>query len=533
MSAGGYDYVIIGGGSAGCVLANRLSEMDGAQILLIEAGGRDTNPYIHMPVGFAKMTQGPLTWGFNTVPQKNANNREIPYAQARVLGGGSSINAEVFTRGNPVDYDRWANEEGCEGWSFAEIQKYFVRSEGNTILADDWHGTDGPLGISNIQNPQPMTRAFVQSCQQRGMPYNPDFNGPKQEGAGVYQTNTLNAKRCSAAVGYLHPVLNRPNLSLESNCLVTRVMFEGNRAVGVEYKKGNELKQVRAASEVIMTSGAIGSPKMMMLSGIGPEDELKKHGIDVVHHLPGVGENLNDHFGIDIVAELTGHYSLDKYQKPHWMVWAGLQYWLFKSGPVTSNVVEGGAFWYADQNAPVPDLQFHFLAGAGAEEGVPSVPKGSSGITLNSYTVRPKARGSVKLRSADPADNPLVDPNFLGHPDDLKTSVEGVKISREIFEQKALQKYIHKIHFPDDEVKTQADFEAYARQYGRTSYHPTCTCKMGVDEMAVVDPQMRVHGIDGLRICDSSTMPSLVGSNTNAPTIMMAEKASDMIKGNR
>ncbi|WP_170406328.1 GMC family oxidoreductase [Ruegeria arenilitoris] len=532
MAESGYDYIIVGGGSAGCVLANRLTEDSAVRVLLLEAGGKDSHPLIHMPVGFAKMTDGPHTWGFTTVPQVNANNREIPYAQGRVIGGGSSINAEVFTRGNPIDYDRWANEEGCEGWAFKDIQKYFVLSERNAILSGDWHGTEGPLGVSNLDAPQKMTRAFVRSCQEAGIPYNPDFNGPVQEGAGVYQTTTWNAKRCSAAVGYLKPALSRPNLTLETGCQVHCVVIEGGRATGVEYDQGGQMCKARADHEVLVTSGAIGTPKLMLLSGVGPAVHLREHGIEVKQDLPGVGENLNDHFGIDIVAELNGHHSLDKYNKPHWAVWAGMQYYLFGSGPVASNVVEGGAFWYGDKSAPVPDLQFHFLAGAGAEAGVPSVPKGSSGITLNSYTVRPKARGTVRLRSNRIEDMPLVDPNFLGHPDDLKTSVEGVKHSVEIFRQKSLQKYIRQIRFPDDSVKTQADYEAYARQYGRTSYHPTCTCKMGVDEMAVVDPQMRVRGIDGLRICDSSAMPSLIGSNTNAPTIMMAEKASDMIRGN-
>ena len=533
MAEAGFDYVIVGGGSAGCVLAARLTEDSSARVLLLEAGGKDNHPLIHMPVGFAKMTTGPHTWGFNTVPQVHANNREIPYAQARVIGGGSSINAEVFTRGNPADYDRWARDEGCEGWSFKEVQQCFLRSEGNTILSGDWHGTDGGLGVSNIPDPQPMTRAFVQSCQELGIPYNPDFNGGTQAGCGVYQTTTKDYRRCSAARGFLKPVMDRPNLTVETGCQVSRIEFIGNRASGVEYTRGGDPRRVRAESEVIVTSGAIGTPKLMMLSGVGPAAHLKEHGIDVVQDLPGVGENLNDHFGIDIVAELTGHYSLDKYNKWHWAALAGIEYLAFKSGPITSNVVEGGAFWFSNQDAGIPDLQFHFLAGAGAEAGVPSVPKGSSGITLNSYTVRPKARGTVRLRSADPGDTPLIDPNFLGHPDDLKTSVEGVKISREIFSQPSLQKHIRQIRFPDDSVKTQAEFEAYARQYGRTSYHPTCTCKMGTDEMAVVDPQCRVRGLDGIRICDSSIMPSLIGSNTNAPTIMIAEKASDMIRGNR
>lgn len=525
-----FDYVIVGGGSAGCTLAARLTEDKDVRVLMLEAGGQDRHPLIHMPVGFAKMTDGPHTWGYTTVPQVHANNREIPYAQARVIGGGSSINAEVFTRGHPSDYDRWAKEEGCEGWSFAEIQAYFLRSEGNTLLAGPWHGTEGPLGVSNIAHPQSVTRDFVLSCQQAGIPYNPDFNGPVQEGCGVYQTNIKDAKRCSAAVGYLRPALGRSNLQLETGCQADRILIEGKRAVGVSYITKDGPQKVYADREVIVTSGAIGTPKLMMLSGIGPADHLRQHGIEVVQDLAGVGENLNDHFGIDIVAELNGHQSLDKYGKPHWAAWAGLQYYLFGTGPVASNVVEGGAFWYSDKNLAVPDVQFHFLAGAGAEAGVPSVPSGSSGITLNSYTLRPKARGSVKLRSNKLADAPLVDPNFLGHPDDLKTSVEGIKLSVEIFRQQSLQKSIRRIRFPDNKVRTQADFEAYARQYGRTSYHPTCTCKMGVDAMAVVDPQLRVHGIENLRICDSSAMPSVVGSNTNAATIMMAEKAADMMR---
>jgi len=531
MARAEYDFIIVGGGSSGCVLANRLSEDPDVKILLLEAGGKDNHPYIHMPVGFSKMTAGPRTWGFNTVPQKHANNREIPYAQGKVLGGGSSINAEIFTRGHPDDYDRWA-EEGAEGWAFQDIQKYFLRSEGNSVLSGDWHGTEGPLGVSNLQDPQEMTRAFVRSCQELGLPYNPDFNGAKQEGCGFYQLTVRNARRCSAAVAYLRPAMARPNLTVLTRVQVNRILIENKRAVGVEYHSGGGVKQSYASSEILLTSGAIGTPKLMMLSGIGPAAHLSSVGIDCVHDLPGVGENLNDHFGIDIVAELNGHYSLDKYQKPHWMLWAGAQYLLFKSGPVTSNVVEGGAFWYADQAQSKPDLQFHFLAGAGAEEGVPSVPAGSSGITLNSYTLRPKARGTVRLRSGNPADAPLVDPNYLGHPDDLKTSAEGVKISVEMFKQSSLQKYVRQMRFPDDSVKTQKQYEDYARQYGRTSYHPVGTCKIGVDDMAVVAPDLRVHGLDGLRICDSSVMPSLIGSNTNAPTIMIGEKAADLIRGN-
>ena len=285
-----YDYVIVGGGSAGCVLANRLSDNSDARILLLEAGGQDNHPLIHMPVGFAKMTDGPHTWGLTTTPQVHANNREIPYAQGRVLGGSSSINAEVFTRGNPVDYNRWANEEGCEGWAFEDIQRYFLRAEGNTVLSGDWHGTDGPLGVSNIPDPQPMTRAFVQSCQEYGIPYSTDFNGETQAGCGVYQTTTRDYRRCSAAVGYLRPVMDRANLTVQTGCLVKRIRFDGTRANGVEYHDGKAAVVAVADQEIIVTSGAIGTPKLLMLSGIGQAAHLQSHGIDVVQELPGVGE---------------------------------------------------------------------------------------------------------------------------------------------------------------------------------------------------------------------------------------------------
>ncbi len=525
-----YNYVIVGAGSAGCALASRLSEDETTSVLLIEAGPADTNPYIHMPVGFYTMTSGGLTWGYKTAPQRHANNREIPYAQGRVLGGGSSINAQVYTRGCPQDYDHWANDLGCTGWSFKEILPYFVRMEDNDTFSGAYHGIGGPLGVSS-QNPQPLTRAFVQACQQIGMPFNPDFNGPAQAGASAYQVTNRNARRCSAAIGYLRPALSRRNLSVEKKVTVLRIVVEHGRAVGVECDRNGQ-RVVIDADEVILTAGAIGSPKLMLLSGIGPADELRAHGIGVVADLPGVGRNLHDHFGVDIVHELKGAYSLDRYAKPHWKAWAGLEYLLFRNGPVASTIVEGGAFWYAEKDAPTPDLQFHFLVGAGVEEGVPSIPSGS-GSTLNSYTLRPRSRGSVTLRSASPADPPIIDPNFLGDPYDLRVSIEGVRLSREIMSQPALGRYVRKEHFPGEGVETDADLEAYVRQYGRTSYHPVGACKMGADEMAVVDSELRVHGIGNLRICNSSVMPRLISSNTNAPTLMIAEKASDMIRGNR
>ncbi len=525
------DFIIVGGGSAGCALAARLTEKPDVSVLMLEAGPKDTNPYIHLPVGFYKMTSGPLTWGLKTAPQRHANNREIPYAQGRVLGGGSSINAEVFTRGCPEDYDAWAHEFGCAGWSFREIQPFFLRSEDNDTFSNDWHGVGGPLGVSSLAPPHRLTRAFVQACQQIGIPYNPDFNGARQEGANAYQTTIRDARRCSAATGYLKPALGRSNLTVRTDALVKRIVVENGRAQGVEVIENGRPQLLRAEREVILAAGAIGSPKIMLLSGLGPADELRALGLDVVADLPEVGRNLHDHYGIDIVYELTGPYSLDKYAKPHWMALAGLEYLVFGKGPVTSNVVEGGAFWYADRSSPTPDLQFHFLIGAGVEAGVPKISSGS-GVTLNSYTLRPRARGSVKLRSADIAAPPFVDPNFLGDPYDLKTSTEGVRLSREILNQSAMSRYVRKEHFPGPNVSSQADLENYARQYGRTSYHPVGACRMGGDPRSVVDPQLRVRGIDGLRICDSSIMPRVVSSNTNAASIMIGEKASAMILGN-
>jgi choline dehydrogenase len=365
-----------------------------------------------------------------------------------------------------------------------------------------------------------------------GMPFNPDFNSGKQAGAGLYQATTRNGRRCSAAVGYLRPAMKRPNLTVRTDVFVTRIIVEKGRATAVEIIEGGQPKRIEAASEIILTAGAIGSPKLMMLSGIGPPGHLKEKGVKTLHNLPGVGQNLHDHFSTDVIWVLNGPHSYDKYKSLHWKAWAGIQYVLFRSGPVASNIVEAGAFWWGGKAEKTPDLQFHFLAGAGVEKGVGSVP-GGNGATCNSYFTRPRSRGSVTLRSNNPADAPIVDPNSFAEQYDLDRHVEGIKITQEVGRTRSMKRFVESEHFPGPSCKTRKEYEEASRGSARSSYHPVGTCKMGTDKMAVVDTKLYVHGIERLRICDSSVMPRIVSSNTNAPTIAIAEKAADLIRGNR
>ncbi len=527
-----YDYVIVGGGSAGCAIAARLGEIADARLLLVEAGPADRDRKIHYPVCFYKMTDGDLTWGYETAPSPQRDGHVMRFAQARVLGGGSSINAMVFTRGHAADFDAWAREEQCDGWAYQDVLPYFRRSEDNNRLANEYHGIGGPLGASDQINPHLLSHAFVRAAQQAGLAHNPDFNGAAQDGVGLYQVTQRGARRCSAAVGYLHPAMKRGNIDLVTDALATRIVVKHGRATGVEYFSHGRARVAHAEQEVIVASGAIGSPKLLLLSGIGPADELKPLGIDVIHDLPGVGKNLQDHIDVYSIHELNGPYSYDRHTRPRNMFWAGLQYLMFRTGPVTSNLAEAGGFWRADERASAPDIQFHFLPGAGLEAGVPPVPSGY-GCTINSCYLRPRSRGSVSLPSADPIAAPIIDPNYWAEPHDLEMSLRGFDKTREIASQPALAKFIRKEHLPGLGAMNRADIEAYAKRFGKTDYHPVGTCKMGVDELAVVDPQCRVYGIDGLRVADSSIMPRLIGSNTNATAIMIGEKASDMIRGNR
>jgi choline dehydrogenase-like flavoprotein len=376
-----------------------------------------------------------------------------------------------------------------------------------------------------------LSKAFVRAAQEFGLPFNADFNGARQEGCGLYQVTQRRGRRCSAAVGYLKPARSRPNLTVLTDCFATRIIVEHGRAVGVAYRRHGHDEAARAGSEVIVAAGAVGSPRLLLLSGIGPADELGAVGVAPVHDLPGVGRNLQDHIDVYSIHELNGPFSYDRHTRPHRMLWAGLQYALFGSGPVTSNLAEAGGFWWADRDQRHPDIQFHFLPGAGLEAGVP--PLDGYGCTINSCHLRPRSRGTVRLRSADPDDPPLIDPNYWAEPYDLDCSIRGFEMTREIAAQPALREFIRKEHLPGPAARGKAALAAHARRCGKTDYHPVGCCRMGVGEEAVVDPQLRVRGLDGLRVCDSSIMPRLISSNTNAASIMIGEKGADLVKGNR
>jgi choline dehydrogenase-like flavoprotein len=520
-----YDYIITGAGPAGCVLANRLSEDPTVNVLLLEAGGGDTNPLFHMPAGFAKMTKGVASWGWSTVPQKHMNNRVLRYTQAKVIGGGSTINAQIYTRGNAADYDLWASEDGCTGWDYRSVLPYFKRAEDNQRFADDYHGYGGPIGVSMPSAPLPICDAYIRAGQERGIPYNHDFNGATQAGVGFYQLTQRNRRRSSAAMAYVEPARSRKNLTVRTGAQVTRIVLEGKRAVGVEI--GGET--IRADREVIVSSGAMGSPKLLLQSGIGPADHLRSVGVEVRHDLPGVGENLQDHLDLFVIAECTGDHTYDNVAKLHRTLWAGLQYVLFGSGPVASSLFETGGFWYADPDARSPDIQFHLGLGSGIEAGVARLK--NAGVTLNSAYLHPRSRGTVRLASADPNAAPLLDPNYWSDPHDRKMSIEGLKLAREIMQQPALKPYVLAERLPGPDIKTDEQLFEYGCANAKTDHHPVGTCKMGTDEMAVVDLDLRVRGLEGLRVCDSSIMPRVPSSNTNAPTIMVGEKGADIIRG--
>lgn len=518
-----FDFIIIGGGPAGCILARRLVDTGKATVLLLEAGPKDSHPYIHMPAGFTKLTGTSHSWGYTTVAQKGLNGKEVWYPQGRVLGGGTSINAQVYTRGNRWDYDNWA-AHGCDGWSHAEVLPYFRKAEDNSRYADEFHGQGGPQRVSDAI-PHKLTNAFVRAAQQAGLPYNPDFNGAEQMGSGFYQVTNRDGKRISAAAGYLPAIRKHPNFELRTRQLVQRIEIQDGRAVAVHVNG----QRIAARKEILLTAGAIGSPRVMLHSGLGPAEQLKSVGVDVVLDMPAVGENLQDHVDVFSIWECSGNYSFDRY-KPWYMAGiAGVQYLLFGTGVVVSNICDGGGFWYADKDAPAPDIQFHFLPGSGLEHGLKQI---KNGVTMNSALLRPRSRGSVRLNSGNPRDAPDIDPNYWGDPYDIENSIKGFRLARSIMQQDAFKPFIKGEADPGSQVQTDDEIKDYAFRHAKTDYHPVGTCKMGAaeDPTSVVTPDLRVKGVDGLRICDSSVMPFLVSSNTSAPTAMIAEKAADMVR---
>jgi choline dehydrogenase-like flavoprotein len=525
-----FDYIIAGGGTAGCVLAARLTEDPTVSVLLLETGKSDTHPFIHVPAGFAKLTAGPFQWGYQSQPQKHARNRVIPLAQGKVLGGGGSINAQVYTRGVPEDFDEWANRDGCTGWDSATMLEYFKKSEDNERLSGKYHGNDGPLGVSDLANPHELTQAFVKSGQQMGLPYNSDFNGESQLGVGYYQATTRNGRRCSTAVGFLHQANGRKNLKIKVKTSVVKILMVKNRAVGVAVLDGSKIIDFKARKEVIITAGAFGSPKLLQLSGIGDPADLKAVGIDVKHSLVGVGKNLQDHCDLDIVYSINKKISMDRMDGVNLnTAKAGLEYLMFKRGPLASTVVEGGMFSYANENEKTPDLQFHFLPAAGVEAGIGATKKGL-GVTINSYFLRPRSRGTVRIAASDPSVAPLIDPNYLAEEYDLESTIVGLQQMREIMHQPAISKYITQEHLAGGKKLNNKDsYIDFVRSFGRTSYHPVGTCAMGISNESVVTPELKVYGIEGLRIADSSVMPRIVSSNTQATTVAIAERAADLI----
>lgn len=522
--AEGYDYIIIGGGSAGCVLAARLSEDPAATVCLLEAGGGDRNPLYHLPAGFAKMTKGLGSWGWETVPQRHMRGRVFNYTQAKVIGGGSSLNAQIYTRGNAQDYDDW-RQMGCDGWGYADVLPYFRKAEDNDTHDNPYHGKGGPLGVSQPVAPLPICEAYFEAAAALGIPRNMDVNGAKQDGVAYYQLTQRNARRSSAAMAYLAPNRGRANLTVKTGVHVRRILVEAGRATWVELIDGT---RVRATTEVILSAGAIGSPRLLQLSGIGPADHLTDLGIPVILDRSQVGANLQDHLDLYCISELNGPHSYDRYAKPHMAALAGLQYLFTRKGPVASSLFETGGFWYADQDARSPDIQFHLGLGTGIEKGVATMPQG--GVTLNSCHLRPRSRGSVRLGSSDPAQAPLIDPNYLQDPYDRAMSIRGLKLTQAIMAQAPLAKFVLAERLPGPDVKTDEDYFSFICAHSKTSHHCAGTCRMGPDPEAVVDTRLRLNGITGLRVVDNSIMPTVISSNTNAAAIMIGEKAADMIR---
>ncbi|HEX6183881.1 MAG TPA: choline dehydrogenase [Pyrinomonadaceae bacterium] len=516
-----YDYVIVGAGSAGCVLARRLSEDAGARVLLLEAGEPDRRREIHIPAAFAKLFKTSCDWDYETEPQPHLGGRRLYWPRGKMLGGSSSMNAMIYIRGHRSDFDAW-RDAGNEGWGFDEVLPYFKKAEHRERGADAFHGAGGPLNVADLRTVNPLSRAFVAAAAELGHALNEDFNGARQEGFGFYQVTQKGGRRCSAAAAYLKPALRRPNLTVLTGAHATRLLFEGVRASGVEYVREGRAERARAGREVLLSGGAVNSPQLLMLSGVGPADELRRLGVEPLADLPGVGRNLQDHLIVAVAYACTRPVSLASAEAGRHVA----NYLLFKKGPLTSNVGEAGGFVRTRPGLAAPDLQFHFGPVYYLSHGFVR-PEGH-GFTIGPTLIRPESRGHITLRSADPFDPPSIQPCYLEAEADLRTLVEGVKVARELAHTKALGGY--RGAAVCEKLGTDEEIAEHVRDAAETIYHPTGTCRMGDDALAVVDARLRVRGVEGLRVVDASVMPSIVGGNTNAAVIMLAEKAADAIK---
>lgn len=524
-----FDYVIVGGGSAGCVLANRLSANSRHRVCLIEAGPTDDSQLVRIPAGIiALMRSKKRNWRYYTTPQKQLNNRQSYIPRGKMLGGSSSVNAMVYTRGHKWDYDHWA-ELGNRGWSWDEVLPIFKRCENNSRGADDFHGSGGPLNVSDLAFTHPVSSAFVEACVEAGMPPKRDFNDDIQEGVGLYQVTQTNGERSNVARGYLTPILERANLTVMTECLVTRVLMEGKRATGVEYLSAGRTQRINAGT-VILSGGAINSPQLLLLSGIGANEQLQPHGIEQIHELPGVGQNLQDHPDVLLVQKSKRHDTLSLGPGYLFKAIKGIkEYFGKRQGPMTSNVAEAGGFVKSHPDEPIPDLQLHLSACLLDQHGLNLPFTFGWGYSAHVCILRPKSRGSVTLKDANPRSPALIDPNLLDDPDDMERLLRGVKLIRGVLQNNALTPWRDEEIFPGSAVQDDAALRNFIRNKAETIYHPVGTCKMGNDAMAVVDDQLKVHGIEGLYVVDASILPTLIGGNTNAPTVMIAEKAADGI----
>jgi choline dehydrogenase len=524
-----YDYIIIGAGSAGCVLANRLSENPDARVLLLEAGPRDWHPFIHMPAGLAKLVgKKGVNWDYDTAAEPQLDNRVLWWPRGKVLGGSSSINAMCYIRGVPRDYDDWA-ANGADGWEWSGVLPYFRRSEHNQRVADALHGDAGPLHVSDLRHSNPLSHAFIAAGQQAGYPLNNDFNGPSQQGFGLYQVTQKDGARCSSAVAYLDPARPRDNLDIVTDAMVSRITFERGRANGVIYSAGGKAFHQSASTEVLLCGGAINSPQLLMLSGVGPAAELRRHGIDVVADAVGVGANLQDHLDICTLQHSVRPVTYDRISD----LKIAFNYYLRgHSGAGSSNIAEAGAF-VRSRHAPDEraDIQFHFVPAMLDDHGRHRLE--GDGYTVHACFLRPRSRGRIALASASASDKARIEANYLSDEGgfDMKMMVECARLSRELLAQPAFDDYRGAPIFPARDDLSDDELARFIRAKAESVYHPVGTCRMGRDPQSVVDPQLRVRGVEGLRVVDASVMPTLPGGNTNAPTIMIAERAADLISG--